>query len=607
MPSARTPRGPFSVRGVRRARGGHAGPPPEVADLVSDRGWALVAQDDRGPGAAGPRWVVADADATRWDVGIVPVPDEASSRADLIERIDLLRSLDHEHLAHVEDVVEAGPGLLALVSRRPQGETLPFLLGCRGPLDAGEGVTLLAPVARALAVLHAAGLVYGGIDASDLVVGAAGQPVLRAPLDLGAHPAADDVRSLAEVVTGTLPAESAPSAPGADPRLTALRAELLAARHGDPRARPEIGTLAARCHAAAPPTPIAMPDGARLAAAALGARWTPAHVADAEARSARRTRRAGVEEVGRGSGRRSPGDDREDVLGRRARPRDRGGASNGKSTSVRSGLLGAVATRTGRSTPRATAVPRRERSPGLAPDTAALVRHPVARAGLVLAVCVALSVVGVHVRAQVSADDVPSQEQSGADGQSAADGHADGRVVDDTVNDPTLRAGSPGEAAAELTERRIELLTGGRDPGEVLAPGSPAEALDLELLAELAADGLRIEDAHAAVAQARVVASEAPGGRAVTGAPDVTDGSAVPDAPDVTPGVAADQAVERVAERAAEPDLGHEVQVEVTYTVSEHVQRAADGSTTRAPARGPTVATLTLRWTEAGWRVSAVG
>jgi eukaryotic-like serine/threonine-protein kinase len=592
MPSARTPRGTFSARGTRRAGRGRAGPPPEVADLLSDRGWALVEQDGRRPGAVGPRWVVADADGTRRDVGIVPVPSEASSRADLIERIDLLRSLDHEHLARVEEVVEVGPGLLALVSRRPQGEALPVLMGCRGPLDAGEGVTLLAPAARALAVLHAAGLAYGGIEASDLVVGPAGQPVLRAPLDLRAQPAADDVRSLAEVVAGLLPAESPsaesePSGPAADPRLKALRSELVSGRHSDPRARPEIGTLAARCHDAAPPTPIAMPDGARLAAAALGARWA-AQEADAEAPLARPSSRVGVEGVGRGGARRSSGDDSEDASGRRARPRVRVGVSSGEPKSGRSGLLGVAATRTpgARSAPRDPAVPRRPRTWGPGPETAVLVRHPVARAGLVLAVCLALSVAGVLVRAQMSADDVSSHEGPVADGQ------AGGRV-DDAASDPTRRAGSPGEAAAELTERRIELLTGGRDPGEVLAPGSPAEALDLELLAELAADGLRIEGAHATVAQTRAVTPDAPG------APDVTGGPAVTG----RPGVAAEQNVDS----AAEPALGDEVQVEVTYTVSEHVQRAADGSTTLAPARGPTAATLTLRWTEVGWRVSEVG
>ena len=56
--------------------------------------------------------------------------------------------------------------------------TSPALLRMRGSLDAGEAVTVLAPIASALARMHAAGVAHGAITASSILFTADGSPTL---------------------------------------------------------------------------------------------------------------------------------------------------------------------------------------------------------------------------------------------------------------------------------------------------------------------------------------------------------------------------------------------------------------------------------------------
>jgi len=536
---------PRPARPNGRGAPGRAAPPPAVADLLSRRGWGVVEQgEEEGRlDVAARRWVVSDGTGSYLDVGLVVVPPEPAARALLVERLALLRSVDDEHLAGVEEIVEAGADGLAVVSRRPAGGGLGLLLACRGPFGAGEAVTLLVPLAHALAALHRVGLTYGGVGVPDVLVGPQGRATLRAPLDLCALPPADDVRSLAELVGGLLtplpvapvgagtygePPDGADGADGADGRevsLAALHAELAAARRADPRARPEVGTLAALCYEAAPATAIVMPDGARLAAAALAAGPGPAPVRgyappvvgdgaidDTVARSPVTTRAESRRDpVGR------HGPQRTRALGSRARGERR-------SPSAGSG-----------------------RSPGLV-------------AGTVLLVCTVLVGGGLLARQSL----VAPREAPWAP-------HREAQTAGSAQGDPTRRPDDPAGAAAELTQRRIDLLTGEREPSEVLVPGSPAESVDAELLARVRTSGLVVEGARAVVDGARQVE---PG----TGGTPPVPGSAPTE----------------------------EAEVEVTYSVTAHTQRAADGSVTSVPAAPATTALLTLRWTEAGWRVSDV-
>ncbi|MFF3065002.1 hypothetical protein ACFVQ3_10620 [Oerskovia sp. NPDC057915] len=573
MSSVRPPRAPRPSRARALEGAAPSAPPPAIQDLLARRGWAVVGHaEGAGPdGARGRRWVVSDGSGWCRDVDLVHVPAEPAARDVLVERLDALRLLDHEHLARVEEVVEAGTGSLVRISSRPQGVGLPLLQVSRGPFEAGEAVTLLVPLAQALAALHASGLSYGGVAESDVLLDAEGRAVLRMPLDLCAAPPADDVRSLAELVRGVLPLPAAATVPGdgaeePDPQLSALHAELATACRADPRTRPEVGTFAALCFEAASPTPIVMPDGARLAAAAIAARSGPG--------APRRT------------GSSLDGD----------RPRD--------DTVVR------PAGASGRGSPAARVAPgpggwpsrtRRERTARRRRSASGAGHHPALVAGLVLVACAVLvtgvMLVGPHrpgegVGPHRAGEDVGPQagpsrpgaerptapspaDPDPADPDPADPDHADPHPADPTVLDPTLRADDPAGAAVELTERRVELLAGERLPSDVLAPGSPAEALDVDLLDQVAGSGIVIDGATASVMAARAVTSGDGGGRTVPGP-------------------------------VAEPRPGTETQVDVTYSVSGHTQRAADGSVTAVAATEPSTARLTLRWTDVGWRVSAV-
>lgn len=98
----------------------------------------------------------------------------------------LLGELDHPHLVRLVEVVHqprrGGANRVALVLDLLEGGSLGALLAARGRLSAGEVVTVCAPVAAALAHVHAHGVVHGDLSPGNIVFTAEGRPVLT---DLG--------------------------------------------------------------------------------------------------------------------------------------------------------------------------------------------------------------------------------------------------------------------------------------------------------------------------------------------------------------------------------------------------------------------------------------
>ena len=98
----------------------------------------------------------------------------------------LLGELDHPHLVRLVEVVHqprrGGAARVALVLDLLEGGSLGALLAARGRLRAGEVVTVCAPVAAALAHVHAHGVVHGDLSPGNIVFTAEGRPVLT---DLG--------------------------------------------------------------------------------------------------------------------------------------------------------------------------------------------------------------------------------------------------------------------------------------------------------------------------------------------------------------------------------------------------------------------------------------
>ena len=98
----------------------------------------------------------------------------------------LLGELDHPHLVRLVEVVHqprrGGVTRVALVLDLLEGGSLGALLAVRGRLSPGEVVTVCAPVAAALAHVHAHGVVHGDLSPGNIVFTAEGRPVLT---DLG--------------------------------------------------------------------------------------------------------------------------------------------------------------------------------------------------------------------------------------------------------------------------------------------------------------------------------------------------------------------------------------------------------------------------------------
>ncbi|WP_435736235.1 hypothetical protein V5D56_15750 [Cellulosimicrobium sp. PMB13] len=430
---------------------------PRAIETLTAAGWQVLPR----PGAPGGL-VARDAAGDDCTISVVAVPDEPAARTALVDHLHGLGGGD-EHLVAVRAVVETGDGGLAVLSQHVEGLRLDELAAARGPFTAGEAVTVLVPVAQALAALHRAGRVHGSLDARAVVLSPDGRAVVRPPLTPGDGTAADDVRDLARLALGLVPppASSHPASggPPADPDeardLAALHGELVVALREDPQARPAAGTFAARCYDAVEPRPVTMPDPARLVAAALGGRRTTAGVATAEPGPAPRASRS-----------------RRDVArARRVGPRTAGGRP------------GRAARAPGRAA---------ERTAG-APGRGGVTRAVLAATGIV-AGCVALVVVLLQLAGTPEGTPTPGD---GPATRSAATDLSTG-----SASDPTADRDDPLGAAHELTVRHLALVTGGGgDLAAVVVPGTPAATSEQELLAEL--EGTVVLDAQVEVFDAR--------------------------------------------------------------------------------------------------------
>lgn len=101
-----------------------------------------------------------------------PVPPDALAR-----EVEALARAAGDHVAEVVDVA-SGDEAAVLVLRRLARGSLADLLRRRGAIEAGEAVTILVPVARALARMHAAGVAHGALSPADVHFRADGAPVL---------------------------------------------------------------------------------------------------------------------------------------------------------------------------------------------------------------------------------------------------------------------------------------------------------------------------------------------------------------------------------------------------------------------------------------------
>ena len=130
----------------------------------------------------GPRAEVFLAHPQRDDADAVPAAIKLT-RAGVSDRSVLTESSALSRAAgpHVVELLDAAPGpdgIPALVLQRLPGGSLARVLRERSHLSSGEVITILAPIALAVARLHDAGVAHGAIRAEAVLFDADGAPVL---------------------------------------------------------------------------------------------------------------------------------------------------------------------------------------------------------------------------------------------------------------------------------------------------------------------------------------------------------------------------------------------------------------------------------------------
>lgn len=136
-----------------------------------------------GQGASGRVYAARrDLDGWRCAVKVVSA-DSPESLSRLRREVAVLTSLRLPHLIRLHEVIEQPDTCLALILDLVDGGSVDTILRQRSHLQAGEVITILAPVLATLAALHQRGVVHGDVSAGNVLVGFDGRPQLT---DLGA-------------------------------------------------------------------------------------------------------------------------------------------------------------------------------------------------------------------------------------------------------------------------------------------------------------------------------------------------------------------------------------------------------------------------------------
>ena len=258
--------------------------PEGLAEALADSG--VVLAGPVGAGAGGPRWTARGVDGSRWTVTVV-VPRSPAHSADVSARARRLADVEHAHLPAAGPVLELSGGRVVILHAHVDGADLLALSAARGPWRPGEVVTVLVPLADALAALHGAGLAHGDVSPANVVVAPDGRPFL-VDLLCGVDPYEAGTPGFAapERPRGALPAADVhalgrlglvllgEAGPGVarefdDAQRSAVREVLAGAVDRDPSRRPDAASFAAQLYAACPPVPVEMPEPGALARCAL--------------------------------------------------------------------------------------------------------------------------------------------------------------------------------------------------------------------------------------------------------------------------------------------------------------------------------------------------
>src|SRR5450830_34910 len=217
----------------------------------------------------------------RWRV--VSGPNESSCTAlllpagvvseELDRRIEALTTVRHAHLAATYRSLPTKGGSRVVLGAEVDGLGLDLLREVRPRWEPGEVVTLVAPLAGALACLHRHGLVHGALDVHAVTIAFDGRPMLeglvRAQLPPVPPTPRADVRALATL--GLSLVDDARS-PLRDVLAAGASGEPVGEAEGDRAPADDASDLARACESAAVALPIRLPSAEVLAARVLSVR-----------------------------------------------------------------------------------------------------------------------------------------------------------------------------------------------------------------------------------------------------------------------------------------------------------------------------------------------
>ncbi|OFI38973.1 hypothetical protein BIU82_16085 [Arthrobacter sp. SW1] len=149
-------------------------------------GYAAVRELGRGP--SGPVWLAVSKDQRRqlavkcFSGGSgAPRAWDEQAMSGVQREVRIFSRLQHEHLVRVHEAVRltgAFEGMPGLLMDYAAGGSLEALLSARGKLSVGQTVTVITPLARAVAFLHQEGVVHAAITPGEVLFTAQGKPLL---------------------------------------------------------------------------------------------------------------------------------------------------------------------------------------------------------------------------------------------------------------------------------------------------------------------------------------------------------------------------------------------------------------------------------------------
>jgi hypothetical protein len=241
-----------------------------------------------GAGGTGEVWLATERSSHR-QVALKRLRLDPVAGADAVRRlVATLDALDHPHVLRIRRI-DGVPTEPVLVCDYAESGSLGQLLQARDRLDPGEAVTVVGPIAEALAAVHSRGLVHGAVTPENILFTQDGRPLLAdaalwslTEIDpsaagthgltdprviAGAEPApASDVYGLAATawtaLTGVPVAEPRPSLLSANPGVPpGLAHAIESGLQADPDVRPSAEQFADMIYAAAAPAAVRFPIG----------------------------------------------------------------------------------------------------------------------------------------------------------------------------------------------------------------------------------------------------------------------------------------------------------------------------------------------------------